>query len=122
MTIEVLPQDFSVCKIQDGAAMPTKIPFCFTAETDEERSLVCPTADVPKDTLYREDGWRGFHLVGTLEFSMIGVLADISTHLAKAQIPIFAVSTYNTDYIFTKVQHFKSALEVLKAAGYTISS
>lgn len=122
MTIEVLPQDFSVCKCKDGAAMPTEIPFLFTAETDEEHAFVCPTAYVPQATLCREDDWRGFRIAGVLDFSLIGILSDISARLAKVQIPIFVLSTYNTDYIFTKTQHFASAIEALKAAGYTIQT
>ena len=95
-------------------------PFCFTGTTDEENSLVCPEVLVPDYTSERDDGWKGFRIIGQLDFSLIGILARISGILASNGIGIFAVSTFNTDYIFTKEENFDKALEVLKAAGYEI--
>ena len=89
-------------------------------KTDGELSLVCPTEEVPENTLAREDGWRGFRIEGVLDFSLIGILAKISGILAEEKIGIFAVSTYNTDYIFTKEAAFSRAMDALKAAGYEV--
>ena len=94
-------------------------PFCFTGSTDEEFSLVCPTEMVPENTTERDDGWRAFRIVGVLDFSLVGILAGISAVLAENKIGLFAVSTYNTDYILTKVENFEKALDVLKSAGYS---
>jgi hypothetical protein len=95
-------------------------PFCFTGTTDEELSLVCPVDMVPENTTHRDDGWRAFRIVGILDFSLIGILAGISEILAANGIGIFAISTYNTDYILTKAENYDAALKVLGDAGYTI--
>ena len=95
-------------------------PFCFTGTTDEENSLVCPEETVPDNTTERDDGWRAFRIIGQLDFSLIGILARISEILAENRIGIFAISTYNTDYILTKEVNFEKALKVLKDAGYVI--
>ena len=94
--------------------------FYFIAKTDEEISLVCRTEDTPPDTLAREDGWKGFRIQGILDFSLIGILSKLSGILAANQIGIFAVSTYNTDYILVKEENYERALNALAAEGYTV--
>ncbi|MBO4472083.1 MAG: ACT domain-containing protein, partial [Clostridia bacterium] len=79
---------------------------------------VCRTERTPSDTLEREDGWRGFRIEGMLDFSLIGILSKLSSILAENGIGIFAVSTYNTDYILVKEENFNRAMAVLAAAGY----
>ena len=116
--LEPLTPRFSVCKVTDYSGIDLTEPFCFTGATDEENSLVCPEALVPDNTTERDDGWKGFRIVGTLEFSMIGILARISKILASNGIGIFAISTYNTDYIFTKEENFEKALTALSESGY----
>lgn len=118
--LEVLPYAFSVCRISDGAQLDWTQPFCFAAKTDREFSLVCLTEHVPKETLEREDGWRAFRVAGTLEFSLIGILSRISKALAEAGVGIFAVSTYQTDYILVKENQLEKGLEALRKAGYVI--
>ena len=105
---------FSVCKVSDYSGIDIAQPFVFTATTDEENSLVCPTDIVPDNTVARDDGWRGFRVCGTLDFSLIGILAWIAETLAANEISIFAISTYNTDYVLVKEENFDKALEVLK--------
>ena len=70
----------------------------FIGKTDEEKSLVCITSEVPENTIQRDDGWKAFCIHGVWDFSLIGILAKIATILADNGISIFAVSTYNTDY------------------------
>jgi hypothetical protein len=120
ITLETLEVKLSVCKVGDYSQIDITSPFCFTGATDEELSLVCPTEMVPGNTTERDDGWRAFRIVGVLDFSLIGILAGISATLAENGIGLFAVSTYNTDYILTKEENFDRALEVLGAAGYTV--
>ena len=98
-----------------------KKDFFFVGKTDDEISLVCATEDAPSNTVEREDGWKAFRIQGVLDFSLIGILSKISTILADNQIGIFAVSTYNTDYILVKEQNFERALAALAAAGYEIT-
>ena len=85
-----------------------------------ELSLVCKTEDVPQHTIERDDGWKGFRIQGVLDFSLIGILSKLSGILADHKIGIFAVSTYNTDYILVKEENFKRALDVLASEGYTV--
>ena len=120
ITLYLLNQDFSVCKVSDYSKVDLTRPFCFIGKTDEENSLVCETKNVPENTTEREDGWRAFRIMGTLDFSLVGILAKISALLAKAGIGIFAISTYNTDYILTKEADFDRALDVLTENGYEI--
>jgi hypothetical protein len=120
MELLVLTEEFSVCKLKDYTQVDLDQPFVFTGSTDEEKSLVCPTRLVPTDTLERADGWRAFRIAGVLDFSMVGVLAGISDILARNDIGIFAISTFNTDYILTRTAQFDEALRRLELAGCTI--
>ena len=67
-----------------------------------------------------DDGWKAFRIQGVLDFSLIGILSKISAVLADNKIGIFAISTYNTDYILVKAENYSKALEVLADEGYQI--
>ena len=120
MDIERIPCEFSICKVTDYALVDLSLPFHFTGGTDRERSLVCPTEYVPANTVVRDDGWRAFRVAGSLDFSLVGILARISALLAEKNIGIFAISTFDTDYILTKAENYARALEALAGAGYHI--
>ena len=120
MDLKRLPYQFSVCKLRSAGELPAEKEFWFAARTDEEFSLVCKTSDCPVETLERDDGWRGFRIEGVLDFSLIGILSKISAILAENRIGIFAVSTYNTDYILVKEENFGKAMRVLEKQGYNI--
>ena len=121
MKLKKLPYNFTVCKAADLSAIKLSADFFFVGRTDEELSLVCRTEDVPENTVERDDGWRGFRIEGVLDFSLIGILSKLSTILAENKIGIFAVSTYNTDYILTKAENFDRAMDILAAAGYEVT-
>ena len=116
--LDPLDIHFSVCKVTDYSGIDVDQPFIFTGSTDEEKSLVCPTDLVPGNTVERDDGWKAFRICGALDFSSIGILAGITMILADREIGVFAISTYNTDYILTKEADFEKVLLVLKEAGY----
>lgn len=120
MVLRTLPFELSVCKVSDTSAIDLNEDFFFVGRTDEEISLVCKTSSVPGATTAREDGWKGFRIEGVLDFSLIGILSKISSVLAENKIGIFAVSTYNTDYILVKEENFGRALKALEDAGYEI--
>ena len=120
MELRKIEHRLSVCKAADLADINLKADFFFIGKTDEELSLVCKTEDVPPAAAERDDGWRGFRIQGILDFSLIGILAKLSGILAEHQIGIFAVSTYNTDYILVKEADFDRALEALASEGYTV--
>lgn len=120
MELKRIEYDLSVCKVASMDGVNLSARFFFVGKTDDELSLVCCTEDVPAKTTAREDGWRAFVVQGVLDFSLIGVLSGISGVLADAGIGIFAVSTYNTDYILVKAENFDRAAQALSAAGYAV--
>ncbi|MBR1905894.1 MAG: ACT domain-containing protein [Clostridiales bacterium] len=120
MKLKKIPYELSVCKVADVSSVDLGGDFYFVGRTDEEISLVCKTSSVPSVTTARDDGWRGFRIEGVLDFSLIGIRSKISAILAENRIGIFAVSTYNTDYILVKEENFERALDVLADAGYEI--
>lgn len=121
MRIKRMDYDFSVCKVRDYSMVDLNSGFCFIGKTDEENSLVCLTDCVPENVIEREDGWKAFRIDGTLDFSLIGILSAISSLLAEKEIGIFAISTYNTDYILTKKEDYSRALEAMCSAGYDVA-
>ncbi len=120
LKLEVLAGDFTVCRVTDYSGVNLSEKYCFVGKTPEENSLVCETAKVPENTTVRGDGWRALRVAGTLDFSLVGILAELSAVLARKNIGIFAVSTYNTDYIFLKKDRLDEAVRALETAGYTV--
>lgn len=118
--LKKIDHELAVCKINAAADFDWDAPFYFIGKTDEELSLVCPVENVPANPLARDDGWKAFRIQGVLDFSLIGILSKISGILADNKIGIFAVSTYNTDYILVKQKDFEKALTVLAEQGYTV--
>lgn len=120
MELKKLEYDLTVCKVEAITDIDMTADFFFIGKTDEEISLVCKTLDTPKNTTERDDGWKGFRIQGVLDFSLIGILSKLSGILAENNIGIFAVSTFNTDYILVKAENSEKTLRVLSAEGYTI--
>ena len=120
MELVRIAQEFSVCKVEDYSQVDLTREYCFIGKTDEERSLVCLTADKPCNVIACEDGWMAFRVNGTLDFALIGILSRIAGLLADEGIGIFAISTYNTDYILVKRSNYEKALAILSDAGYDI--
>lgn len=120
MELKKINHKLTVCKVADVSDIDMSADFYFIGKTDEELSLVCRTEDTPAQTTARDDGWRGFRIQGVLDFSLIGILSKLSGILADNKIGIFAVSTYNTDYILVKEENFERALDILAAEGYTV--
>ncbi len=120
MELKNIDHDFTVCNVDSEDKLVTGKEFYFTGKTDEEISVVCITADTPAETTERDDGWIAFRIQDVMDFSLIGILSKISTILAENKIGIFAVSTFNTDYILVKEENYEKALQVLADAGYQI--
>lgn len=120
MELKRLHTDFSVCKVEDYSLIDMQDEYCFIGKTDEENSLVCKNENVPNNVIEREDGWKAFRIQGVLDFSLIGILSKITTILAERKIGVFAISTFNTDYIFVKEENFSKAIELMRSAGYSI--
>jgi len=120
MKLIPLSTELSVCKIQHPSAADWHGAFTALVSAGQELSLVCESRAAPADALAVEPGWRAFRIAGSLDFSMVGVLADISGALAAAGISIFAVSTYDTDYVLMKAANFSRGLAELQKKGYAV--
>ena len=118
MMLEFLEPEFSICKMSHPPSPIKDSKFLFYGRTDGEVSLVCPTADVPSDTLKRDDGWRAFRVSGTMDLSLIGVLSGITKVLAENSIGVFVISTFDTDYILVRKGNAERSIDVLSRAGY----
>ena len=122
MELKILDCNLTVCKIKDIKDVDFADEFVFVGKTDEELSLVCRSGNVPQDTIVAEKGWRGFRVQGELDFSLIGILSKLSSILAENGISIFAISTFNTDYILVKEEKFDDAISALRKNGYDVIS
>jgi len=120
--LTVLPLLLSVCQLARDAAVPEwaqKGAFVAAVRTDEELSLVCPAHMVPPHV--RAHGpWRALKVRGPLDFALVGVLLTLLTPLAEAGISVFALSTYNTDYILVPADRLDAAIRALRAAGHQV--
>ena len=120
MVIKPLDPELSVCKLADVSQLDLSQDFYFIGKTDEEVSLVCETSRVPMRTTARDDGWKAFRIQGMLDFSLTGILAKIAEILAEEKISIFAISTFNTDYVLVRDENLDMALKALSDNGYDI--
>ena len=120
LRIHCLNPVFSICRLEQLKPEYLMHPFAFSAVTDEERSLVIPEEYAPEDAVECSGGWRGMRIEGQLDFSLTGILAGITGVLAEADIPVFAVSTFRTDYIFVKEELFERTCRKLEEAGYAV--
>ena len=120
----VLETPLIICKMADAACvdLSTIAAPVFFARTADEISLVCPAdaAPAPALCIASEDGWRAFRVSGTLDFSLTGIIAGISAVLADSGVPVFCVSTFDTDYVLVKEDRLAEAIRVLDAAGYIL--
>lgn len=122
LVIEPLKPVFTVCHVEDYSQIDIDQPYVFIGRTDLERSLVCPEELVPSNAFEKEEGWCCFRIKGQLDFSLVGILAEISSSLAYEGISVFTVSTFDTDYIFVKQELYADALNVFILSGFTVSS
>ena len=121
MLVTVLPEEFSVIQVSDISMVDLSIVPLFIGQTADEISVVLPTKSITMLTLNREDHWKVFKIAGVLDFSLVGILAKLATILAECSISIFAVSTFNTDYILVKTADFEKAKQVLIQHDYQIT-
>ncbi len=124
MTLTVLPTTFAICRLAASAPVPAwaeHAELCSITRTADELSIVTAESNVPRE-LAREAGWRALKLAGPIPFSQTGVLASILGPLAAAKISIFALSTFDTDYVLVHTADLERAIAALRAAGHSIPS
>jgi uncharacterized protein len=118
--LTVLPGEFAVCRLPAGSPPPTHAPgtaFWSVTVTTEEVSVVCLAEEVPADADVHR-GLRAIKIEGPLEFDVVGVLGSLTAPLAQAQVSVFAVSTYSTDYVLVSGHSLRQAVTALKVAGH----
>jgi hypothetical protein len=121
MKLQPLPGKFAVCQLPQDAAVDTLPPLTFLAQTGSERSWVGPIDRIPQDALRIQRDFVGFRVAGSLDFSLVGILADIAQCLAARCISLFVISTYDTDYIWVPAERWPEAREALAEDGHTWS-
>lgn len=118
----VVPERLAICRLDHNAPIPAWASagtiFSIT-RTADELSIVCPQSLIP-DAIRCERGWRCLRVAGTMEFSVVGVVASLSRPLAEASIGIFVISTFDTDYLLVKEDDLEKAVIVLRAAGHSV--
>ena len=123
LNLLLLKDKLAVCRLAPGEKVPTWAmsggEFTSVTRTADELSVVCPEGAAPKGTKC-ESGWRIFKIEGPLDFALTGVLVAIGKPLADAGVSIFAVSTYDTDYVMIKEQNVEKAVCALTAAGHNV--
>ena len=122
LTLSLLPQILSIARLAPLEPIPEAVwqqPFLSITRTPEELSLVSG-AEALEDCEIIETGWRALQVEGPLDFALTGILASLTAPLATAQITLFALSTYDTDYILIRQTSVEAAIRVLSAAGYTV--
>jgi GNAT superfamily N-acetyltransferase len=122
LTVVPLAGTFAVCRLSPDAPVPAWAaggPFLSITRTTDELSMVCPERGVPEG-IQCEQGWRCLRVAGTLDFSLVGVLSSLLGPLAQAGIGVFAVSTFDTDYLLMKASDFDRAVGVLRRAGHAV--
>jgi uncharacterized protein len=122
LTLNLLPGDYAVCTLAPGAqaGVPARSDLWSLTRTADEFSLVCRESEVPVAALKAETGWRALRFQGPFDFVLTGILASVTTPLAQAGIGIFALSTFDTDYVLVKAAQLEAALAALRAAGHQI--
>ena len=124
LNLTVLDQTLAVCRLSPSAPLPPPPPNCelwVATLTHEELSLVLPQADADP-TWQAETDWRALKVIGPLDFSLTGILANLSTTLAEAGLSIFAISTFDTDYILVRQTGLNEAVNALRQAGHAVTA
>jgi len=122
LDLVILKKKFAICQLSPKDSIPdpsTLGDFWSITKTEEEISIIIPENLIPPKCK-SEKNWRAIKIIGPLYFSLTGIIANLSTVLAKAGISIFAFSTYNTDYILVKEKNLEQSKEVLEKNGHKI--
>lgn len=120
MKIRFLDDEYVICQISDVADVDMTAEFLFLGKTPDEISLVCLAKDAPAKAVKLNAQWRCLRIEGTLDFNLIGILANITQVLAASKVSVFTASTFNTDYILIKQHNAAAAKTALENAGYEI--
>jgi uncharacterized protein len=127
LDLDLLPEEYAVCRLPAGSRIPASLSNGPTDRTvisvtwaPDELSIICPSDRVPEEAVV-ETPWRCFRVVGPLDLAMTGVLASLIAPLADARVNIVAFSTYDTDYLLVPTVRLTEAIDTLTKAGHRIT-
>lgn len=122
MQLYALDDLYAVVRLEPDADIPSWARsghFWSVTRSDSELSVVCPQEQVPSDAS-AERGWCAFEVAGPLDFSLTGVVASLVTPLADEDIPLFVVSTFETDYLLVREHDLHRSVAALTSAGHSV--
>jgi uncharacterized protein len=122
LALSVLRERFAVCRLDRGAeilAWAVTSPFYSVTRTPDELSVVCPERDGPSETKC-ERGWRALKLEGPFDLALTGILVSVAEPLAEAGVGVFAIATYDTDYVLVSESQLERASSVLSERGHVV--
>jgi hypothetical protein len=124
MQLRTLPDSYAVVRLEPGSDLPDwvdKGPFRSVTRTEHEVSVVCRDRDVPEGESV-DPGWTVLEMIGPLDFTLTGVIASLVEPLAAAEIPIFVISTFETDYVLVRSSDLARAADALESAGHEFAA
>lgn len=124
MQLRTLPDSYAVVRLQPGSELPDWVdegPFRSVTRTDHEVSVVCRDHDVP-DGESVDRGWTVLEVKGPLDFTLTGVISSLVRPLAEAEIPIFLISTFESDYVLVRSSDLARAADTLEDAGHVFAA
>ena len=124
LSLKVLNGLYAICSLQAGESLPSWIlsgGFYSLTRTPDELSIVCLQDLVPEEVKTLR-GWKALKVEGRLDSASVGILSSLTSSLARAGITIFAISTYNTDYLLVKENELDQAVAALRKAGHVVGS
>jgi len=122
--LRTLPDSYAVVRLQPGSELPEWVdqgPFRSVTRTDHEVSVVCRDHDVPEGESV-DRGWTVLETVGPLDFSLTGVISSLVEPLAQAEVPIFLISTFESDYVLVRSSDLARAADALEGAGHVFAA
>ena len=122
LTLSLLPEPYAICRLPPDSALPDWAAvglFLSITRTVDELSITCRQISVPADVQH-EGGWRILKLEGPFDLALTGILAPIATALAQAKLNIFALSTYDTDYVLVKEAKLAEAIKAIEGLGHKV--
>ena len=123
LPLTILDGTYVICRFEASSPIPDWVPttgFVSVTRTPDELSIVC-LQDVVPEEVERSSPWRCLQVSGTLDFSMVGVLESLTAPLARANVSVFAISTFDTDYLLVQEQQLRTAIEALQSHGHVIT-
>ncbi len=122
LILSILPETLAICRLDKNAPIPDWAfsgSFISITRTEEELSVVCPQINIPEGVRH-DEGWRCIKVDDTLDFSLTGVIASLTMPLAFEGVSVFAISTFDTDYLLVKEKNLGKAAAVLSENGHLV--